>query len=337
MTPDPGRDAVNRQNTGSTPEELLREARRVLRVEGRAIESLAERLDETFLEAVELLASCRGRVLVSGLGKSGIIGRKIAATLTSTGTPATFLHPVEGLHGDLGIVGADDTAILISKSGETSELSELVDYLLRAGVPVISLSGNPGSPLDRLATVALDCSVPEEACPMDLVPTTSTTATLAMGDALAVVLLQKNGFREEDFALLHPGGSLGRKLSVRVESVMTTDDYPCLPTTATIRDTIVPLAEQRGTVPIVDSDEHVVGVITAGDLTRLMEREERFLDVPVSKVMTHSPKVARVDDLGSAAGHAMETFGIMALPVVDDDDRLVGIIHLHELMRSGAV
>ena len=335
--PDPGRDAVNRQHPGSTPEELLREARRVLKVEGRAIENLAERLDETFLEAVELLASCRGRVLVSGLGKSGIIGRKIAATLTSTGTPATFLHPVEGLHGDLGIVGADDIAILISKSGQTSELSELVDYLLRAGVPVISLSGNPGSPLDRLATVALDCSVPEEACRMDLVPTTSTTATLAMGDALAVVLLQKNGFREEDFALLHPGGSLGRKLSVRVENVMTTDDYPCLPTSAMIRDTIVPLAEQRGTVPIVDSDEHVVGVITAGDLTRLMEREERFLDVPVAKVMTHSPKVAHVGDLGSAAGHAMETFGIMALPVVDDDDRLVGVVHLHELMRSGAI
>jgi len=172
---------------------------------------------------------------------------------------------------------------------------------------------------------------------MDLVPTTSTTATLAMGDALAVVLMQKKGFREEDFALLHPGGSLGRKLSVRVENVMTTDGYPRLSTSATMRDTIVPLAEQRGTVPIVDSYERVVGVITAGDLTRLMEREEGFLDVPVAKVMTRSPKVARVDDLGSAAGHAMETFGIMALPVVDGDDRLVGIIHLHELMRSGAI
>lgn len=335
--PDPDRDTVRRPNAPSTPEELLLEAQRVLRMEGRAIEHLADRLDETFVEAVELLAACRGRVLVSGIGKSGIVGRKIAATLTSTGTPATFLHPVEGLHGDLGIVGTDDVAILISKSGGTAELSELVDYLLRAGVPVISLSGNPGSPLDRLATVALDCSVSEEACPMDLVPTTSTTATLALGDALAVVLLQMNGFQEQDFALLHPGGSLGRKLRLRVETVMIEEGCPRLPTTAVIRDTIVPLAKQRGTVPIVDSAEHVVGVITAGDLTRLMERREQFLDVPVVDVMTGSPKVAHVGDLGSAALHAMEVFGIMALPVVDDDDRLVGIVHLHELMKAGAV
>ena len=330
-------DNVNRQNPESTSEDILREARRVLEVEGRAIESLSERLDHAFVEAVHLLASCRGRVLVSGLGKSGIVGRKVAATLTSTGTPATFLHPVEGLHGDLGIVGTDDVAILISKSGESSELSQLVDFLLRAGVPVISFSGNPDSPLDRLATVALECSVPEEACPMDLVPTASTTATLAMGDALAVVLLQQNGFRKEDFALLHPGGSLGRKLRIRVGDVMTVEGYPCLPTSAVIRDTIVPLANQRGTVPIVDTDEHVVGVVTAGDLARLMERREGFLDVPVAEVMTRSPKVARCHALGSAAAHTMETYGIMALPVVDADERLVGIIHLHELMRAGAV
>ena len=316
---------------------VLREARRVLEVEARSVECLVDRVGEDFVEAVGLLARCTGRVIVSGIGKSGIIGRKMAATFTSTGTPANFLHPVEGLHGDLGIVGKDDVAILISKSGETSELSGLVDYLLRASVPIIGLTGEPESPLAALSTVALDCSVDEEACPMDLAPTSSTTATLAMGDALAVVLLQQKGFRKEDFALLHPGGSLGRKLTLRVEDAMIVEGYPHLHSEALMRDCIVPLAEQRGTVPIVDGSEKVVGVITAGDLTRLMEHREDFLDVPVTEVMTTSPKVARADELGSAAIHRMESHGIMALPVVDSDHRLKAIVHLHDLMKAGAL
>ena len=318
-------------------EDLLREGRRVLEAEGRAIQGLVERLGPDFVRAVEVLAGAQGRVIVAGIGKSGIIGRKIAATLTSTGTPAAYLHPVEGLHGDLGIVGREDVAVLISKSGDTSELAGLIDYLIRLGVPIVALTGDTASSLGRAAAVALDCSVEEEACPLDLAPTTSTTATLAMGDALAVVLLQRRGFRAEDFARLHPGGSLGRKLTLRVEEVMIGDEYPSLGEEALIRDCIVPLAQMRGTVPIVDEERRVVGVVTAGDLTRLMERNESFLEVPVREVMTQNPKMVRVGELASAAVHVMENFRIMALPVVGEDNRLLGIVHLHDLMRSGAV
>jgi arabinose-5-phosphate isomerase len=318
-------------------EGLLREAQRVLGAEARAIEALAGRLGSDFVAAIEILAGTRGRVIVSGIGKSGIIGRKIAATLTSTGTPATYLHPVEGLHGDLGIVGREDLALLISKSGDTSELTGLIDYLVRLGVPIIALTGDVQSSLGRSAAVALDCSVEEEACPLDLAPTTSTTATLAMGDALAVVLLQRKGFKAEDFAQLHPGGSLGRKLTLRVEEVMVGEDFPSLGEDALMRDCIVPLAEMRGTVPVVDGENRVVGVVTAGDLARLLEKERNFLEVPLREVMTRTPKLARMGELASAAVHRMEKHGIMALPVVDEVNRLQGIVHLHDLLRSGAV
>jgi arabinose-5-phosphate isomerase len=237
----------------------------------------------------------------------------------------------------MGIIGPDDVAVLISKSGDTSELGGLMDYLLRLGVPIIAMTGKGDSPLARNATVPLDCSVTEEACPMDLAPTSSTTAALAMGDALAVVVLQMKGFKEQDFAALHPGGSLGRKLSLRVSEVMVGDDYPWLGENALMRDCIVPLAEMRGTVPIVDSHGHVMGVVTAGDLTRLMERDPAFLERRVAEVMTRDPKVAHPEELGSAAVRRMERYGIMALPVRDDDGRLLGIVHLHDLMRSGAV
>lgn len=316
---------------------LVEEGRRVLREEAAAVRTLADRLDGSFASAVELVALGKGRVIVSGVGKSGIIARKIAATLTSTGTPATFLHPVEGLHGDLGIVSRDDVAILLSKSGETSELTGLLEYLLRLGVPVIALTGRPGSPLGRNARVVLDCAVDSEACPMGLAPTTSTTATLAMGDALAVALLQRKGFRAEDFAHLHPGGALGRKLTLRVEDVMVAEGYPVLAAGALVRDCIVPLARMRGTVPIVDGEGRVVGVVTTGDLTRLMQSREDFLDVSVQEVMTRDPKLARIGELASGAVHRMETHGIMALPVVDPEGVLVGVAHLHDLMRSGAV
>lgn len=318
--------------------DLLREAQRVLAVEAGAIEALSRRLGDPFVSAVELLAETRGRVIVSGIGKSGIIGRKIAATLTSTGTPATFLHPVEGLHGDLGIVGADDVAILLSKSGETAELSGLMDYLLRTGVPMVAMTASRDSSLGRNAAVVLDCSVREEACPMDLAPTTSTTVTLAMGDALAVVVLQLKGFQPEDFARFHPGGALGRKLTVRVRDVMVADDVPRLGEDAVMRDTVVPIAEQRGTVPIVDDDGRVVGVVTAGDLTRLMERDERgWADVPVARVMSRDPQTASPDERGAAVIHRMEERGVMAVPVTNETGILVGIVHLHDLMRAGVV
>ena len=318
-------------------EDVLAEARRVLELEAASVMGLVGRLGDDFVRAAELVAGAPGRIIVSGIGKSGIVARKIAATLTSTGTPATFLHPVEGLHGDLGLVGRQDVAVLLSKSGETSELTGLVEYLLRLGVPIVAMTGGRGSSLARHAAAVLDCSVEEEACPMDLAPTSSTTATLALGDALAVVVFQMKGFRPEDFAQLHPGGALGRKLTLRVEDVMVAEGYPALREGARMRETVVPIAEMRGTVPIVDGEGRVVGVITAGDLTRLMERDEAWGQRPVHEVMGRQPRLARVGELGSAVVHRMEAHGIMAMPVVDDDGVLRGVAHLHDLMRAGAV
>ncbi|HEX7117197.1 MAG TPA: KpsF/GutQ family sugar-phosphate isomerase [Longimicrobiales bacterium] len=317
--------------------ELLHRARRVVRMEADALLALEARLDERFLHAVRIIFDAPGRIIVSGIGKSGIIGRKIAATLTSTGTPAVFLHPVEALHGDLGIVGRGDVAILISKSGESEELTGLIEYLGRLGVAVIAMTGRVDSSLAQAATVVLDCAVDEEACPHDLAPTTSTTVTLALGDALAVALLLRRGFSREDFARLHPGGALGRKLTLRVRHVMLTDDVPALPETASMRECVVLLAEKRGTVPILDAGSRVVGVVTAGDLTRLMERHEDPLGVPVAAVMNREPKLTGPDELAAGAVFLMEKHGIMALPVVDDERRLLGIVHLHDLMRAGAV
>lgn len=318
--------------------DLLEAGRDVLRLEAQAVEGVARRLGPEFGRAVELLADCRGRIVVTGVGKSGIIARKIAATFTSTGSPATFLHPVDGMHGDLGIVSRDDVGIFLSKSGATSELHGLMEYMLRLGLPIVALTGKVDSPLGRSATVTLDAGVTEEACPLDLAPTASTTTALALGDALAMVLLRKKGFRAEDFARFHPGGALGRKLTLRVEDVMVSEGYPSLGPDFPMRACIVPLARMRGTIPIVDPDRRVVGVVTAGDLTRLMEREpEGFLDVPVRQVMTADPRVAHVGQLAGAVVHDLETHGIMALPVVDDGRRLAGVVHLHDLLRSGVV
>ncbi|HUG40991.1 MAG TPA: KpsF/GutQ family sugar-phosphate isomerase [Longimicrobiales bacterium] len=319
--------------------ELLERARAVIRAEAEAVARLAQRLDGTFLDAVRLMEGAGGRVIVSGVGKSGIIGRKIAATLTSTGAPAMFLHPVEGLHGDLGIVGRDDVALLISKSGESEELAGLVEFLSRSGVSMIAMTGRVESTLGRAARVVLDCSVEEEACPLDLAPTTSTTVALAMGDALAVALLLRKGFSREDFARLHPGGALGRKLTLRVRDVMVSEEalLPTIGRDELMRRCVVLLAEMRGTVVVVDGRRHVIGVVTAGDLTRLMEKRDDVLDVPVRDVMNENPKVIDPDTLAAAAVFQMETHGIMALPVVDPDGRLRGIVHLHDLMRAGAV
>lgn len=316
---------------------VVEEGRRVIRIEAGAVAALEGRLDESFARACILIAEATGRIVTCGIGKSGHIARKVAGTLTSTGTPATFLHPVEALHGDLGVVGRNDVALVISKSGGSEELAGLVNYLSRLGVPIVALVGATGSALERHATVTLDCSVGEEACPMDLAPTSSTTAALVMGDAVAITVLQLKGFEPDDFAALHPGGALGRKLTVRVADVMISDRYPSLGTSATMRDAIAPLAEMRGTVPIVDEAGCVVGVVTAGDLTRLMERDVDFLTRSVSEVMTREPKTAESDELGSAAVSRMEAHGVMALPVVGEAGRLVGMVHLHDLMRAGAV
>jgi len=320
----------------SARSDLVERGRRVLALEAAAIQALAQRLGDTFARAVTLLAQAKGRVIVSGVGKSGLIARKIAATFTSTGTPAAFLHPVDSLHGDLGIVGRDDVAILLSKSGSTDELFDLVEQLQRLGVPIIAVTGDPGSVLARQAVVVLDAAVAEEACPETLAPTASTTVALALGDALAVSLLEVKGFRREDFAALHPGGALGRKLLQRVADVMLTADLPLLAPDRPMRDCVVLLAERRGTVAVVDQTGALVGVVTAGDLTRLMERAPDFLGIPVADVMTRTPKTSTPDELAAAAVRRMEEHGIMALPVVDGGRTVVGIVHLHDLMRAGA-
>jgi arabinose-5-phosphate isomerase len=321
-----------------TPEEILDRGRRVVRLEAEALTETEKRLGKEFARAVEVLAKSTGRAIVAGVGKSGLIGRKVAATLTSTGTPATFLHPADSVHGDLGIVGATDVAILISKSGESNEMVDLLDHLKRLGVCTIAITGDAQSTLARHTDVHLDGWVREEACVHDLAPTTSTTVALAIGDALAVALLEEKGFKADDFARLHPGGALGRRLLTKVRDVMVTGTLvPVLPASATMREAVVQLAERRGIAVISGEQGEVLGVITSGDLTRLMEREENVLPVRVTEVMTATPKVADADELGSAVVYRMEHHGIISMPVIDGERRLVGVVHLHDLMRAGVV
>ena len=318
--------------------EIVERGKRVLRMERDAIQESESRIDGRFAKAVDILARSTGRAIVSGVGKSGLVGRKIAATLTSTGTPATFLHPSESLHGDLGIVGSSDVAILISKSGESNELVALLDHLKRLGVCTIAIVGEIDSTLGRHTDVALDAWVKEEACVLDLAPTTSTTVALAIGDALAVALLEEKGFKSEDFARLHPGGALGRKLLTQVRDVMVTGKLvPILSEDSTMREAVVQLAERRGIAVVRSKDGNVAGVVTSGDLTRLMEREDNVMPIPVRTVMTTTPRIARDDELGSAVVYRMEQHGIISMPVVDENDKLVGVIHLHDLMRAGVV
>ena len=316
--------------------DLVERGRRVLALEAAAIRGVAERLGPPFAAAVRLLAGARGRLIVSGVGKSGLIARKIAATFTSTGTPASFLHPVDSLHGDLGIVSRDDVAILLSKSGASDDLFGLVMQLKRLDVPIIAIVGAADSLLARQAQVVLDAGVTEEACSETLAPTTSTTVALALGDALAVTLLEQKGFRREDFAAFHPDGLLPRKLLLRVADVMLTKDLPMLLPDRPMRECVVLLAEKRGTVAVADRNGSLVGVVTAGDLTRLMEKTDRFLDIPVGEVMTRTPKTTSPGEIAGAAVRLMEQHGIMALPVLDGGRKLIGMVHLHDLMKAGA-
>jgi arabinose-5-phosphate isomerase len=336
-----------------THNDIVERGRRVLRMETEALGEAERRIGDDFARAVEIIAqrtqrSSRartdsenhlsyGRVIVSGVGKSGLVGRKIAATLTSTGTPATFLHPADSVHGDLGIVGESDVAILISKSGESAEVLGLLEHLKRLGVCTIALTGNAKSTLARHSDVTLDGWVKEEACPHDLAPTTSTTVALALGDALAIALLEEKGFDAGDFARLHPGGSIGKRLLTRVSDVMVTENLPILKESATMREAVVQLAERRGIAIIADKTGAVAGVLTTGDLSRLMEHEENVFPIRVVTVMNKSPKTARADELGSAVVYRMETHGIISMPVLDVDDRIVGVVHLHDLMRAGVV
>lgn len=311
-------------------------AKKVIRIEAEAISSLNDRIDENFAKAVDLIYNARGRVIVTGLGKSGAIGRKITATLSSTGTASYFLHAAEGVHGDLGMVHRDDVVICISKSGETGELYELLLAFKKLNLPIIAMTGDVDSTLGRAATVVLDVSVKKEACPHGLAPTTSTTATLVMGDALAVSLLEKRDFSKEDFAFLHPGGSLGRKLLMTVDDLMETKEkLPSCRTEDTMRKVVIEMSHKRGICPIINEHNQVVGVITTGDLNRLIEHEEKFFKMKSAEVMTKNPKLIETGTLAFDALIKMESFRVIAMPVVDSDNKLMGVVHLHDILDAG--
>jgi arabinose-5-phosphate isomerase len=308
----------------------------VLQTESAAILALVPRLDDRFERAVDLLHHCRGRVILTGMGKSGIISQKIAATLTSTGTPAQFLHPAEAIHGDLGVIQADDVVLALSYSGETGEILRLLEAIRRLGAKLIAITGSPGSSLGQAADVALDCSVTEEACPLNLVPTASTTAALAMGDALAMTLLVAKGFREEDFVRLHPGGKIGKRL-MRVEALMHADgDCPAVTATTPMRDVIYEMSRQRlGMTCVVDGSRRLLGIITDGDLRRHMDRATDILNLIAGDVMTRDPVAIPATTLATEALLIMEQRKITSIVVVEGPSRTVkGVVHVHDLWQT---
>lgn len=319
------------------------QARRVLKIEADAVAALIDRIDERFEQAVEMILDCKGRVVVTGMGKSGLIGKKIAATLASTGTPALFLHPAEGIHGDLGMVTRGDTVIALSNSGETEEVARMLPALKRLGIKLIALTGNTDSTLAKNSDVVIDVGVKEEACPLGLAPTASTTATLAMGDALAVALLDKRGFREEDFACFHPGGTLGKRLLLRVQDLMHTGNaIPVVSEATLIKDAIYEISSKKmGVTSVLDGAGKLVGVISDGDLRRWMERTEKtgenLLAKEAKDIMTKNPKVIKRETLAAEAVAIMERNSITCLIVTDHDAKPEGVIHLHDLLKAGVV
>jgi arabinose-5-phosphate isomerase len=320
-------------------EQLLTSGRRALEIEARALEGLAPRLDAAFAQACRVCLECQGRVVVTGMGKSGHIAGKIAATLASTGTPAFFLHPAEAGHGDLGMITRGDAVLALSNSGETPELIVLLPHLKRLGVPLIVLTGRPDSTLGRAAGVVLDVSVAEEACPLNLAPTASTTATLAMGDALAVSVLEARGFTRHDFAMSHPGGALGRKLLLHVEDLMRTGDaVPRVAPDAPLSAGLLEMSRKGlGMTVVVDATQRILGVFTDGDLRRTLDRQLDVHATPMSAVMTANGKTIGPRELAAEAVHLMEVHRITALPVADAAGHLVGALNVHDLLRAGVV
>ncbi|MDX2251751.1 MAG: KpsF/GutQ family sugar-phosphate isomerase [Nitrospira sp.] len=317
----------------------LSDGKRVLEIEARAVLALIDRLDEKFSKAVDLLVRCKGKVVVSGMGKSGLIGQKIAATLASTGTSSFFLHPAEGVHGDLGMLARRDLLIAISNSGETQELLQLLPYVERMGIPVIALTGRMESTLAKNANITLDVSVAEEACPLGLAPTASTTAVLALGDALAVALLQKRGFKEEDFALFHPGGTLGRRLLVKVKDLMHAGtEIPMVSETVGGMAAMLEMtAKKLGMTTVVDHDGYLVGVITDGDVRRFIQRGTDLAGATAKELATQHSKTIGPDDLAAKAVEMMERFSITTLVVTEDGRTVLGVVHLHDLLKNGIV
>ena len=313
--------------------------RRVLDIEARAVQALIHRLDGGFSKAVDLLYACKGKVVVSGMGKSGLIGQKIAATMASTGTPSFFLHPAEGLHGDLGMLARGDVLIAISNSGETQEILQLLPFMERMAIPVVAIVGRMGSTLAKNSDVALDVSVAEEACPMGLAPTASTTATLAMGDALAVALLEKRGFKEQDFAQFHPGGTLGRRLLVKVRDVMHAGvELPQVEETVSASVALLEMsAKKLGMTTVVDRAGSLVGVITDGDLRRFVQQGGDFSKGTAGSLASRHPKLIGADELAAKAVEMMERYSITTLVVAENAKHIIGVVHLHDLLKHGIV
>ena len=318
---------------------ILENGRDVILKESEAVHQLAARLDRNFVDAVELILKCKGRVILTGMGKSGLVGKKVAATLSSTGIASFFLHAAEGIHGDLGLVRSEDIVIAISKSGATEELNQILPAVKRMGTKIILLTAQTNAPLTSKCDIVLDCSVPSEAGPNNLIPTSSATAALVMGDALAIALLMERDFTPEDFAYLHPGGMLGKRLLMRVSDLMhTNSEIPIVRAETTIRDAIIEITGKRlGAALVIDNEGLLIGIFTDGDLRRLVQNEKEFYDMTIGQVMTKNPKAIDPDAILDKALAIMEDFAITVLPVVDDDHRPVGVIHLHDILKSKLV
>jgi len=319
---------------------MIREnAKEVIRKEAEAVAHLEKKIDEAFVRAVEMILKCKGRVIVTGIGKSGIIGKKIAATLTSTGTAAFFLHPTEGIHGDLGMVRKNDVVIAITKSGGNDEVYQLIPLFKRLGVPIITFTGNPNSPVAEKSDMVIDVSVDQEACPYNLIPTSSTTAALVMGDALAIALLEERHFSSEDFALLHPGGNLGRRLILKVSDIMHTgDQIPTVSEETGMKEVILEMTSKRlGTTTVVNQKGKLVGIFTDGDLRRLVEKRDDIFSLKAKQVMTKNPKTIDSDELAAKALNLMESYSITSLIIANGKREPVGIVHLHDILKAGVV
>lgn len=311
-------------------------AREVFDIEANSILRLKDSIGENFDRAIDIMYSCKGRVIITGMGKSGLIGKKIAATLTSTGTPSYFLHPAESTHGDSGIITKDDVVVAISNSGETQELLNLLPLIKRFGVPMIGMTGKMGSTLAQASDVVLDISVEREACPLNKAPTASTTATLAMGDALAVCLLKKRGFTEEDFLIFHPSGALGKGFLYKVSDLMKTEDLPVAHENDKFSDVIQVITEHKlGMAMILSSNGELSGVLTDGDIRRTLMKYGNTSNLIIKDVMTVNPKRITPDAYGASALNLMEKYSITALAVVDENNRPIGVIHIHDLLKAG--
>lgn len=323
----------------NSPRSAIESARRTIAIERQAVEQLEQRIDDSFSSAVNLLASVEGRVIVSGMGKSGHIGNKIAATLASTGTPAQFVHPAEACHGDMGMITRSDAALLMSNSGTTSEITALLPLLKRLSIPIIAMTGNETSTLATAADVHLNISVSEEACPLDLAPTASTTANMVMGDALAIALLEQRGFTAEDFAFTHPGGALGRRLLTRVSDVLVTgDDVPRVKMDSSLADALMEIsAKGLGMSTVIDGNGHLLGIFTDGDLRRALEQNRDLKATQVGNVMSSGAKTIDANALAAEAVTRMENDSISALIVVDEHSKVIGVVQLLALLKAGIV